>query len=133
MSKALYYCNICETHVIENSKHCAICNRCCYEFDHHCRWVSNDIGEHNYLQFMRMLLWVILTLTLNVILCITTFSVGEDNLRSDYIEHYELLILNGVTLVVVFLFLGIVIKLFIFHKWLMKENLTTFKHLKMKQ
>ena len=63
-SRASMFCNICETFVMEKSKHCVECNRCCAEFDHHCRWVSNDIGGLNYVIFLRMLLFVALTLCL---------------------------------------------------------------------
>lgn len=67
---AQFYCNLCETNVMKYTKHCALCNRCCFEFDHHCRWVNNDIGRMNYIQFMRMLLWVLMTLVLSIILSI---------------------------------------------------------------
>lgn len=50
-----FYCDVCDTHVLPNTKHCQRCNRCSYEFDHHCVWVSNDIGLHNYIDFVRML------------------------------------------------------------------------------
>ena len=64
---ASYFCSICDTHVFAGSKHCSICNRCCYEFDHHCRWVSNDIGRLNYILFIRMLLFTMSTLLLQLI------------------------------------------------------------------
>ena len=76
-NKAEFYCNICQAHVIENSKHCQACNRCTYEFDHHCQWVSNDIGRTNYIPFMRMLLFVILTFLIQIshcVVCITIIS-----------------------------------------------------------
>ena len=57
-----YVCDICESLVRENTKHCSSCNRCGSEFDHHCNWVSNDIGDANYVDFMRMLLAVALVL-----------------------------------------------------------------------
>ena len=57
-----FYCEVCDTHVLRNSKHCQRCNRCTYEFDHHCLWVSNDIGLHNYASFMRMLTAVLFTI-----------------------------------------------------------------------
>ena len=72
---AEFYCNICQAHVIENSKHCQMCNRCTYEFDHHCRWVSNDIGRLNYIAFMRMLLCVILTFIFQISICIVAITI----------------------------------------------------------
>ena len=72
---AEFYCNICQAHVIENSKHCQMCNRCTYEFDHHCRWVSNDIGRLNYIAFMRMLLFVILTFIFQISICVVAITI----------------------------------------------------------
>ena len=57
-----YYCDICDTHVLVDTKHCQMCNRCSYDFDHHCQWVSNDIGGRNYKDFIRMLISVMMTL-----------------------------------------------------------------------
>lgn len=42
------------------------CNRCTYEFDHHCFWVNNDIGLHNYASFLRMLSALLATLLLQI-------------------------------------------------------------------
>ena len=50
-----YYCAICNTHVLENSKHCKACNRCTQIFDHHCNLVNNDIGLLNYRLFAKMI------------------------------------------------------------------------------
>ena len=58
-----YFCDICNTHVLQDTKHCSVCNRCCYNFDHHCVWVGNCIGGENYVDFIRMLtsVWFVLT------------------------------------------------------------------------
>jgi palmitoyltransferase len=53
-----YFCNICKTHVLENTKHCQQCNRCVEMFDHHCHWLNNCIGLQNYKYFIRMLSFV---------------------------------------------------------------------------
>ena len=70
-----YFCDICNTHVLPETKHCSVCNRCSYSFDHHCVWVGNDIGGENYVDFIRMLTSVfamllaeILTLTLQLVI-----------------------------------------------------------------
>lgn len=84
---AEYHCNICKTSVIEGTKHCGFCNRCTTGFDHHCRWVSNDIGRFNYIQFIRMLLFVLATQILQIVTCSLGLSQaknqnssgGEDN------------------------------------------------------
>lgn len=42
------FCNICNAYVQPRTKHCGPCNRCCEEFDHHCKWLNNCIGTENY-------------------------------------------------------------------------------------
>ena len=59
-----YYCDLCDTHVLENTKHCSTCNRCTAGFDHHCTWVNNDIGQANYRQFILMLVFLLFVLVL---------------------------------------------------------------------
>ena len=61
-----YYCTVCDSNVLGNSKHCMQCNRCTYEFDHHCFWINNDIGLHNYAGFLRMLTALLVTLLLQI-------------------------------------------------------------------
>lgn len=131
----MYYCNICDTRVVENTKHCALCNRCCYEFDHHCLWVNNDIGELNYILFLRLLVFVICTFLVQVVLCtVTLTNTDEIELSEDqsFISREQLCILNGFTLAIILVFLGLVTYLFAFHIWLVRNNLTTFKWLKNK-
>ena len=53
-----YYCHICNTHVLEHTKHCSSCNRCVSLFDHHCKWLNNCVGKINYSYFFRMLIFV---------------------------------------------------------------------------
>ena len=59
-----FYCFVCKSHVAEGSKHCQSCNRCTNGFDHHCRWVANDINSSNYANFIRMLIVTMATLAL---------------------------------------------------------------------
>ena len=58
-----YMCEVCETHVLEGSKHCGTCNRCVNEFDHHCFWINNCVGIKNYKDFYRLIIVAFLMTT----------------------------------------------------------------------
>ena len=109
-----YFCNVCKTHVFEGSKHCSYCNRCTYGFDHHCRWVSNDIGTLNYASFIRMLIATIATLILQIIEIVAYLS--SDRLKQD--SHVTL---NYITISICILFLIPLSILFGFHTYLIKK------------
>ena len=120
---AEFYCNVCQAHVIENSKHCAYCNRCTHEFDHHCRWVSNDIGRSNYIEFLRMLIFVIITLVLQITLCV--FAINLSEVDDSIMDFQELIVLNYVTIFTCAFFLLLVSWLLCFHCYLIRKNITT--------
>ena len=125
--QAEFHCSVCATHVIAETKHCAVCNRCCFEFDHHCRWVSNDIGRLNYIPFIRMLVWVCSTLLLSLALTIVAFASKNAQHVGSFMSHRSLVVLNIVTIVLDLAGLAFVVYLMSFHAWLMSKNMTTFK------
>jgi palmitoyltransferase ZDHHC1/11 len=49
------FCQTCERHVIESTKHCTICRKCVDGFDHHCVWLNNCVGSLNYRTFIVLL------------------------------------------------------------------------------
>ena len=49
------FCSVCQAYVQIKTKHCGPCNRCCEEFDHHCKWLNNCIGTENYNLFRRLI------------------------------------------------------------------------------
>ena len=83
--KYSFFCDLCNTHVLENSKHCFKCNRCTFEFDHHCAWLSNDIGLYNYVNFLRMLLTVLLTCFFQLAMCCYALTVFWDDSSDEFI------------------------------------------------
>ncbi|WKX90381.1 hypothetical protein Q1695_009318 [Nippostrongylus brasiliensis] len=54
------FCNICQIHVKEKTKHCRQCNFCVEVFDHHCIWLNNCIGKKNYRLFVVLLLSIVI-------------------------------------------------------------------------
>ncbi|KAE9413347.1 hypothetical protein Angca_005351, partial [Angiostrongylus cantonensis] len=55
------FCNICQIHVNEKTKHCRRCNVCVEVFDHHCIWLNNCIGKKNYGMFIIMVISIVLS------------------------------------------------------------------------
>lgn len=50
------YCERCRRDVALASKHCSVCDRCCFEFDHHCNFLNNCIGSKNYKPFLALVI-----------------------------------------------------------------------------
>nr|BAN64984.1 hypothetical protein [Babesia bovis] len=55
------WCVTCRIYKSPRVKHCYECGRCIKRFDHHCQWLSNCIGEHNYKLFVNF--WLFYSLT----------------------------------------------------------------------
>ena len=126
---------MCDTHVLKNTKHCQHCNRCTYEFDHHCVWVSNDIGLKNYIDFIRMLTAVFCTVIFQFTLCVYTLATLKDipdEAEVGFMSHKSLASLNWTTLAITVI-LGILdTYLLTFHIFLISKNTSTYKHIRSK-
>lgn len=48
-------CRTCERPKPARSKHCPICKTCIERQDHHCIWINNCVGLHNYHHFIALL------------------------------------------------------------------------------
>ena len=67
-----FECEICDTAVLDTTKHCGACNRCTNGFDHHCRWLNNCVGSANYMQFFKL---IVLVFSTSVLHNLANFSV----------------------------------------------------------
>ena len=131
-----YYCNICLSHVFEGSKHCSFCNRCVFGFDHHCRWVSNDIGSLNYVMFIRMLIFTLFTLLTQVIYCVMLITQLPDLKQVEeesFISEQDVKMLLIATLILTAVLLLPIVTLLIFHMYLIKHKLSTISWIRRRQ
>jgi hypothetical protein len=49
--RTVRFCKKCEAPKPPRAHHCSACNECVLKYDHHCPWVANCIGFHNYKYF----------------------------------------------------------------------------------
>ncbi|XP_046965464.1 palmitoyltransferase ZDHHC11-like [Vanessa cardui] len=79
-------CHLCNINTTDRkTKHCGICNKCVYQFDHHCKWLNNCVGRRNYTVFILCVVSALLITLFTVILCLIDiyfFLVSPQKLSS---------------------------------------------------
>ena len=121
------YCNVCEAYVMERTKHCGPCNRCCEEFDHHCKWLNNCVGYANYQSFTSLIRYF-----LSFTLCSIALHVQAVALK--LVTSSE----TGSGAIVALLWIQFAFniaalifdtQLILFHNWITNRGLTTFEYI----
>lgn len=65
-------CHLCNINTSDKkTKHCGICNKCVFQFDHHCMWLNNCVGRRNYSAFIVCVVSALLLTLFTTSLCIT--------------------------------------------------------------
>ena len=80
-----------------------------------------------------MLLFVALTLTMQAVMSAITINSEDEQLACDWVEPWELRLLNLVALVLVALLLLLILYLLCYHASLIQKGLSTFQHMQIKQ
>ncbi|KAK5956872.1 palmitoyltransferase swf1 [Knufia fluminis] len=75
-------CRTCQTPKPARSKHCPICKTCIERQDHHCIWINNCVGLHNYHHFIGLLLSISALLAYGTI---TGFSILDTILQDAFV------------------------------------------------
>merc|ERR1719446_1797349 len=116
------HCKWCGKYKPDRCHHCRVCRTCILKMDHHCPWIYNCVGFHNYKYFFLLLLYSVINL--HFIAWTMSESVARSwNINTPFIKMF--FVLFGETLS---LFLGLLITaFFIFHIWLMLKAMTTIE------
>jgi len=129
---AIRYCEKCRCIKPDRSHHCSVCEDCTLKMDHHCPWVNNCVGFHNYKFFLLFLgyaliycIWIAAT-TARFFILVWIYRVeegGEEEEDSLGAARYHLLSVFFVSI----LFSISVSSLFWYHLWLLVHNRSTLE------
>eukprot|EP01060_Flectonema_neradi_P012850 TRINITY_DN19631_c0_g1_i1.p1 TRINITY_DN19631_c0_g1~~TRINITY_DN19631_c0_g1_i1.p1 ORF type:complete len:311 (+),score=27.32 TRINITY_DN19631_c0_g1_i1:70-933(+) len=53
------YCGVCKAYKPDRCHHCDMCGQCVLRMDHHCIFVANCVGHHNYKHFVLFLFYIV--------------------------------------------------------------------------
>eukprot|EP00041_Stephanoeca_diplocostata_P033696 m.1119376 g.1119376 ORF g.1119376 m.1119376 type:complete len:418 (+) comp24390_c0_seq3:327-1580(+) len=131
--------NVCRTCMIvkpDRTHHCSICRQCVLKMDHHCPWVNNCVGHHNYKYFCTFLFYA-LTFLVAFICLMVPFVVQY--LRSNHHskrnypsqrETQEIDLMIPLCTLIAGIFLFAVMPLACMHAQLLSSNETTLESMR---
>ncbi|XP_018395429.1 PREDICTED: palmitoyltransferase ZDHHC2 isoform X4 [Cyphomyrmex costatus] len=119
---AMRFCEKCQLIKPDRTHHCSVCGTCVLKMDHHCPWVNNCVGFHNYKFFILFLAYGLLYcmfITATSLQYFIQFWKGE----LDGMGRFHLLFLFFVAL----MFAVSLISLFFYHCYLVIHNRSTLE------
>ncbi|KAL5225216.1 hypothetical protein ABZP36_011855 [Zizania latifolia] len=137
--EGMFFCSLCEVEVLQQSKHCRVCDKCVDGFDHHCRWLNNCVGKRNYKRFFILMASAVLLLIMQclvgilvLILCLMKrgdFS-GQINskLGSSFSTAAFVIVVATCTLLAMVATIPLA-QLFCFHVLLIKKGISTYDYI----
>ncbi|XP_043604371.1 palmitoyltransferase ZDHHC15B-like isoform X1 [Bombus pyrosoma] len=122
MKGVIRFCEKCQLIKPDRAHHCSVCSTCVLKMDHHCPWVNNCVGFHNYKFFMLFLAYALLYcifITATSLQYLIRFWKGE----LDGMGRFHLLFLFFVAL----MFAVSLTSLFFYHCYLVLHNRSTLE------
>ena len=127
----LNYCYTCFHFRPPRTSHCAECDNCVENFDHHCLWMGTCIGKRNYRYF-----YLVVTLTTLCGLVQLFSSIGyiinhfkHNDFKSSE-SKYIVISLSFVAFFNLMFLCFFLFKLYCVHTWLLTKGLTFYEHIK---
>jgi len=117
------YCSTCNVFRPPRASHCSDCDNCCKEFDHHCPFVGNCVGERNYGSFCAFLICVV---ALIVSVLVSVLVVSSDVKAETTFNLVFITIICGYSLLMFFVIGGFSA----FHCFLVVTGQTTKEKMK---
>lgn len=116
------YCKWCGKYKPDRCHHCRVCKQCILRMDHHCPWIMNCVGYHNYKYFF-LLVWYAALACLYIAVSMLASVHRAVNEETRFMDLFMLVF--GETLAIL---MGLLVVLFFsFHIWLMTRATTTIE------
>jgi len=119
------WCSTCRIWRPPRASHCQYCDNCVREFDHHCPFVANCIGERNYGSFMLFNFSIVALLVSVIASVFSALSAGDEG-------PSQTVTIIGIVAVCVFsvIMFCLMFSFFGFHCWLIFTGQTTKEQMK---
>lgn len=114
-------CSACDNVKPPRTHHCSICQRCILKFDHHCPWINNCVGYHNYKFYVLFLFYTLVTIVFAQYLIVMRWLMGPS--LKDF-ERISMAVIG----ILLLLFTFMVGSLLGYHGYLITKNMTTIEY-----